>query len=99
MTSIGIKRMSVFRNPTVPSLVTMNKTNEIPFEKSDAYVIHTTVSRRERYAFDRSIARYRVRSQHFHVCQGGTAMGSSFGTSDRVYSKRSFYVSFLFSIL
>jgi hypothetical protein len=42
MTSIGIKRMSVFRNPTVPSLVTMNKTNEIPFEKSDAYVIAAT---------------------------------------------------------
>jgi len=29
-----------------------------------------------------------------HVCQGGTAMGSSVGTSDRAYSKRLFYVSF-----
>jgi len=89
----------VFRNPTVPCLFMINKTNENPIEKSDAYLNHTTVSRRERYAFDRSVEGYRARPLHLLVCQGGTAMGSSFGTSDSVYSKSSFYVSFRSTIL
>jgi hypothetical protein len=46
-----------------------------------------------------SIAGFRARPLHLHVCQGGTAMGSSVGSSERAYSKRSFYVSLRSTIL
>jgi len=86
-------------NTTVPSSVTIHTTAENPIEESDAYLIRTSVGYYDDYAFDRSIAEFRARSQHPVVCQGGTAMGGSVGTSDRVYSMTSFYVSFRSTIL